>query len=153
MLEEKQLPGGCEQDDTCPADSLYQNYLDHAKMTNQRSQRLTKTQFGIALRKLMPLTKAGRPKIKRFRTACKTYADAEPQWAYAYALPPLSECRERFEDLLGQPYEWEEPPDGSSLIHEFEEQEVVENWDKEQLSHQPAAHDSAAYEQNDIPYP
>jgi len=154
-LHEGQLPGGCDAENTCPAGALYQGYLDHAAMTHVRSPRASPTAFGIALGKLMPVGKGGKPKKRKKRDSYCTHADGQPRYGYVYELAPLLECRNRFEELAGQPIEWEEvEPAEQDFTQEFPRDrgvEGAENWDKAPLPWEKP--EERSRKEEDPPYP
>jgi hypothetical protein len=112
-LREGKLPGGYDAvANACPVKALYQRYLNHASMTHVRNPRSIETQFGIALRRLMPLSAARKPLLTRRRDLYRTYYDPGPnvlgeELGYVYELPSLSACRQRFDELIGHKIDWD----------------------------------------------
>jgi hypothetical protein len=137
-LREGRLPGGCDEDNACPVKAFYQRYLDHSAMIHHRSPRSIETQFGMSLRKMMPLTKGGRPDMRRYPGTYSWYRDGPQVAGYVYQLPALTKCRRRFEELIEQEIEWEYEGECHPIGDGFEiEAEGVANWDKYGLPYAP----------------
>jgi Mesyanzhinovviridae DNA primase len=151
-LREGRLPGGCYAANTCPVKALYQRYLDHAAMTHLRSQRAIETQFGIALRKLMPPSRGGKPELLRFRDSYDIYFGGTQQTGYVYQLPSLTACRQHFERLIGQVIDWDgdvpDAPAGMDLIDEVED----DDWEKDALPTSGADAYHGSEVSGDIPF-
>jgi hypothetical protein len=147
-LREGTLPGGCGAENTCPVKALYQRYLDHAAMTHLRNQRAIETQFGITLRKLVPISTVGKPRLRRYKDSYYTHQDGLEKTGYVYTMPPLSECRARFEALMGHKIDWQDDPLELELpddvveeltLEEFDLLPEEEDWDKDSLPTPEAA--------------
>jgi hypothetical protein len=140
-LREGRLPGGCEEANTCPVKALYQRYLDHSAMVHSRNQRAIETQLGIALRRLMPLSKGEKPKLSRVRGWYRQFRDGPGQSGYVYQLPSLVACREHFVKLIGQDINWEDElpdfPDGDPMAWDADGTPEVD-WEKDALPIPPA---------------
>jgi len=143
-LREGRLPGCCIKANTCSVKALYQRYLDHAAMTHHRSPRAIETQFGLALRKLVPISAAGKPRLRRYKDSYCTHYDGPEKIGYVYNIPPLSECRARFDALMGHKIDWQDDlPDDVMEELAFadldELPEEPEDWDKDSVPTLPTS--------------
>ena len=132
MLHDGKLPYGCTTKNTCPASSLYESYIAHSKQTSTR-HRAAMTQFGMALRKLMPLSRAGKPDLFRAKGHCDTGRDGGTKIGWTYTLPSLSACRRRFEELCGQSLLWNGDIPMADGVESAELFEGDEPWETEEL--------------------
>jgi hypothetical protein len=89
-----------------PSGGLFQAYIDHAKATGV-NRRSIETQLGIQLRRLIP-------KLTKVRRLVNH--DGGQHREYRYTVPPLTECRDRFELETGARIEWPEI-EGEALDH------------------------------------
>lgn len=83
-------------------DDLYSDYLKSADEIGAGRKRDRAT-FGLRLPKLAPGIRKTRPRVS---------GDAKRPWHYA--LPTLAECRDSFDELLGQPMVWPACPASES---------------------------------------
>ena len=76
------------------SDALYNDYLKAADEIGAGRKRDRST-FGLRLPKLAPGIKKTRPRV-----------EGEARRPWCYELPSLDDCREAFEELVGQPIAW-----------------------------------------------
>ena len=90
-------PNFAEQDWTQPVSvsrsALYKDYLEYSQRMREYRP-AAKAQFAKLLRKMVPGLADERPRQGTGRNRC-------------YVIPPLSECRLSFEELIGGPIPWE----------------------------------------------
>ena len=93
-------------------DALFRCFRAYAELLRSKSRLLTKEQFGMALRKLMPDGFRANQKIW-----VDAYGDAGEELRNAdgsrtrkrvngYHIPSLRECREKFDQLVGAKVDW-----------------------------------------------
>jgi Family of unknown function (DUF5906) len=103
-LVEGRLPGGCYEQNSCPAAALFDRFLTHAKITWSNKLRPIQTQLGMFLKKM---TNKGMTKSRQtYQTSLRD------EYGYVYNFPALSACREEFEKQMQQTFEWEEGIEG-----------------------------------------
>jgi hypothetical protein len=85
------------------------DYIGHAVQSGIR-RRSDETQLGIKLKKLLP--------------RLNNDARIGPGRARAYLFPPLAECRQRFEALLGQTITWPEEPEVTDAMPSHPDNDV-----------------------------
>ncbi|MTK12690.1 MAG: hypothetical protein F8N39_11575 [Clostridiaceae bacterium] len=101
-----------------PTTHLYSSYVNYAERLGVR-RKATPTQFGIALRRLIPSV----PEFKRVRLSVQQYgpngeelcdANGNPimKRDWGYTLPDLGVCRLYFGEILHHAIDWGEPLDG-----------------------------------------
>ena len=106
---------GAEEASGWPKDHLrvakehaYQSYLSHAKSASTSNHRGTQTQIGMFLSKVMG-SSYPRPctvEITRTKEAGPNNYMSVPAIVSGYELPPLSECRRRWERMMDQEEDW-----------------------------------------------
>jgi hypothetical protein len=105
MLQRGRLPPGCEETDTCPAQLLFDDYIQHAnKQGINAKRRSIETMLGMRIRQMAP---------KGFRsfdgeyTAPETWQQVQTRkGGKVYRFPPLLECRKFFEKKIQQKVDW-----------------------------------------------
>lgn len=80
-------------------DAMYKDYIHQADEIGVRRKR-NPSEFGLRLAKLIPGLERTRPRFES--------APGEFSRPWCYVLPPLQDCREAFDNLMGQAYGWPE---------------------------------------------
>lgn len=104
--------------------TLHNDYLKFCDRIGQR-RRVSETEFGIAMRRLLPFVRKVR---KTFEVPAPHGApdDVHVRRVWGYELPDLQACRDHLEGLMGQPVAWP-PVDGDSLENRAES--PAPDWD------------------------
>lgn len=89
-----------EWQDSVTVDALYADYLKSAEEIGVGRKRDRAT-FGLRLPKLAPGLKKTRPRV-----------EGEGRRPWRYELPPLTDCRDAFEGMLGQAINWPASDEG-----------------------------------------
>jgi hypothetical protein len=106
VLQRGRLPEGCDDDDTCSAQLLFDDYIRHAtKQGVSAKRRSIETSLGINISKLVPKG------FRRLRNVEYTVYDKyhqveEPKGGKGYRFPTLLECRDFFEEKIQQKVDW-----------------------------------------------
>ncbi|MFG1348606.1 primase-helicase family protein [Xanthobacter autotrophicus] len=85
-----------------PREALYKDYLGHCDAVGVK-RRCTNEELAIKLRKLVPRLDSVRP---------RGGSDGEQKRVRCYILPSLEDCREAFDEELGQSVRWPESGEG-----------------------------------------
>jgi hypothetical protein len=100
ILHDGIVPGFTNWPDFVECDKLYKAYIAQAEQIGSR-YRKAHVAFGIKVKKLIP----GSRRVKKTIEA-EPGATVRP---WVYELPPLAECREVFDEQIGQRSEWGDP--------------------------------------------
>jgi hypothetical protein len=108
-LSRGELPWGCDRAGDCPAERLFDRYVEHAKRSGSR-RRAIETTIGMFLNKVAPGLRKNRG---------GGYRAPNGDWVVGtvYEFPPLAECRAAFTERMqmaeqrwGGPQEWRHEP-------------------------------------------
>jgi hypothetical protein len=113
------LPAGCEEARSCPADHLFERYLQKATRQGARRRSL-QTQFGTFLHKHVP----GLMKTKLTYRRVGEHGYGFDERGPVYIFPPLKECRAAFAKKMKQSIAWDDPD--ADWVIEGTEVEAVE---------------------------
>lgn len=86
-------------------EQLFKDYIHSADEVGVRRKR-NASEFGLKLAKLVPNLERTRPRVE--------VAPGEFVRTWSYVLPSLQQCRDAFDDMMGQPYTWPALSDGES---------------------------------------
>jgi hypothetical protein len=89
-----------------PGRALFNSYIKHAK-TSGVFRRKIETAIGMFIRGVVPKDGLS-TKVERY-TYPTPLGGIEEDRGTVYTFPPLAECREAFDGLLGQKIQWDEP--------------------------------------------
>lgn len=89
--------------DLVTTDALYADYIKTADEQGVRRKR-DRSSWGYRLKQIVPGIKKKRLRIEE-----------EARRVWSYRLPPLCECREAFEAMLGQRIDWPPEPNGGEV--------------------------------------
>jgi hypothetical protein len=90
------LPYGCNAQGECPAQRLFDRYVDHASKSGVR-RRSIETQVGVFLKKAVP-------KLTRFPGE---YREGDyTKTGKIYRFPDLETCRAKFAEMMHQSVPW-----------------------------------------------
>lgn len=104
-LQDGTVTGGhVDWDATVFCDALYADFLRFCDESNRR--KIEKPTFGINLLKLVP-------GLKKVRLP-ETEIEGKRKRPWGYCLPSLSDCRQGFENSMGQPISWPAPLGGDA---------------------------------------
>jgi hypothetical protein len=92
LLRKGRLPWGCDEDNECPVDALFDHHVNHANRQGAR-RRSIETEIGSLLNKPFPTPRRVRVRVGEHRP-------------YIYCFPPLIECRKRFDELMQSSIDW-----------------------------------------------
>jgi Family of unknown function (DUF5906) len=108
-----------------PTDTLFDDYIAVADKIGVK-RKSEKIVFGIALGKLLP---GGVKTPKRTQMVENEYGQDVEKRVRCYALPPLSEVREHFETLVGQPISWPPESDDHTRVDSLRERPEYEGYE------------------------
>lgn len=107
-LQRGELPWGCTGDNTCPKNTLFQRYLQHANLQGAR-RKAVEVKIGMFLAKYVGAdlkTEKRDYSIQRLYTS-STETTATITGGYVYIFPDLQKCREKFAEVTKQPIKWD----------------------------------------------
>ncbi|MBU6528297.1 DUF5906 domain-containing protein [Methylocystis sp. MJC1] len=109
--------GGSKWHDEVPTEALFKDYIAHSDKIGIK-RKLDKSSFGIKLHKLVPHFLKRRPT----RQVMAQTGAMVSRRVNCYVLPSLENCRDYFQDLFGQGFEWPEiePGDTESVPEDSE---------------------------------
>jgi hypothetical protein len=93
------LPYGCDWPSHCPAQRLFDGYIQHAQKIGTK-RRAIETQLGVFLNRAVP-------GLRKVPGTFKTGSYSEE--GSVYQFPTLAVCRNHFAAMLHQEVEWDQP--------------------------------------------
>jgi hypothetical protein len=110
VLQEGELPWGCNVERTCPVRHLYENYKSQAQ-----GRRSSPPALGMFLAKMG---------ARKTKLTYSTVDNGQPVrvTAAVYTFEALAECRERFAKFLKQAVEWQQNPSDDWIVRDREVQ-------------------------------
>jgi hypothetical protein len=85
---------------------VFEDYLSHAGKIGVR-RKAAEVSLGTALGKMVPGKKRSQIVHDHWVETLDGKREKEPKRGWAYTLPPLNECRDNFDSLLGTKTDWE----------------------------------------------
>jgi Family of unknown function (DUF5906) len=107
VLQRGELPWGCQEERHCPANRLFDGYIKSARSAGVR-RRSIETQVGHFLNTYVPGLVRTKAAYEEWRPVTRTTGSGRGK---VYVFPPLSRCRDAFQEALGQEIRW---PDGDT---------------------------------------
>ncbi len=103
-LHDGAIVGGDTWPEQVEVDTLYRNYIAFAERIGVR-YRSANNAFGIKLAKLLP-------GVRRAKRTVSDDGSTAARRPWCYLLPPLQQCRDAFDEHMGQPSRWGGDDDG-----------------------------------------